>query len=296
LQDFLSYTISSSYQINFNGWTADADEIFIGIVDHSPSTGLEVVDASMLVASGTLLATQQDFTTTEAFEVNKYPTKQAGAVLVFVDGVQQFRNSGNATASPSADGNYQEVDNGSGLGTIIRMNSTEAYDRNVLVISNGLLVNRPSASRDQAIESLAGQIDKMIPDLALATGNPTSTYQAAPNNVDLKSFGDNVQKLQRYRSISSTSSLSDRTGVGPVDQVLFDTTTGAGTFVLPASPSIGDRVVLMDAMSTFGTFNLTVSRNGNNILGTADNYIINVNNAWAEFIFVSSSRGWIVRA
>lgn len=289
LQDFVSYTVSTSYQINFKDFTAAAGEIFIGIVDHAPATGLEVVDASALVASGTLPATQQDFSTGEAFEVNKYPTKQAGAVLVFVDGVQQFRNSGNATASPSADGNYQEVDNGSGLGTVIRFNDTTAYDREILVISNGLLVNRPSASRDQIIETLAGQIDAMIPDLAAATGNPESAYQAAPNSVDLKSFGDRVHKLERYRLMSSSGNA-----LGPVDRILVDTSGGGVTVTLPASPSIGDWVEMWDSSGTFGSFNLTVARNGNLIEAAADNFIGNVSDLRLKFVYVGTARGWVI--
>jgi hypothetical protein len=294
LMDFLSYTVASNTRINFNGFTADPNEIFVGIIDHEPTTGLEVVDASPLVASGTLTAGLQDFATGEAFEVNKYPTKQVGNVIVFVDGVQQFRNTGNATASPSADGNYQEIDNGSGLGTTIRMNTIEAYDRNVVVLSNGLLVNRPSASRDQALETLAGQIDAMIPDLAAATGNPESNYQAAPNNVDLKSFGDQVHKLQRYRLVLSTDLLAERTAVGPVDLVLFNTSSGAGTLVLPTTPSAGDHVEVWDSHGMWGTFGLTIDRNGNNIEGAAADFTVNTANIRLRLVYAGSSRGWII--
>jgi hypothetical protein len=290
LMDFLSYTIASNTRINFNGFTADPNEIFVGVIDHQPTTGLEVVDASPLIATGILTAGLQNFNTGSAFEVNKYPTTQVGNVIVYVDGVQQFRNTGNAVAYPSADGNYQEIDNGSGLGSVIRFNNTALYSRNILVVSNGLLVNRPSSSRDQALESLAGQVDKMIPDLAVVAGFPTTKYQAAPNNVDIKTFGDNVDRLQRFRLVTAATNA-----VGPVDMLLADTSGGALTITLPASPNIGDRVMIMDALGTFATFNLTVGRNGNNILSNPGNYIININNAWVELIYVGATRGWTVR-
>lgn len=289
LMDFLSYSVASSTRINFNGFTAESGEIFIGVVDQQTITGIQVVDASPLVATGTLTSGTQDFNTGSAFQINKYPTTQIGNVIVYVDGVQQFRNTGNAVASPSADGNYQEIDNGSGLGSVIRFNTTEAYDRNISVVSNGLLVNKPSASRDQTLESLAGQIDAMIPDLALATGNPTTTYQASPNNVDIKTFGDNVQKLQRYRLISAAA-----TAVGPVDLVLCNTSGGAFTLTLPAAPNVGDMVEVWDSNGTFGTFNLTVGRNGLLIEGAAADFVANVNNLRLKFVYVSASRGWII--
>jgi hypothetical protein len=289
LMDYLSYSVASSTRINFNGFTAESGEIFIGVVDQQATTGIQVVDASPLVATGTLVAGTQDFTTGSAFQINKYPTTQIGNVIVYVDGVQQFRNTGNAVAAPSADGNYQEIDNGSGLGSIIRFNTTEAYDRNISVVSNGLLVNKPSASRDQTLESLAGQIDAMIPDLALATGNPTTTYQAAPNNVDIKTFGDSVQKLQRYRLVAANT-----TAVGPVDLVLCNTTGGAFTLTLPSAPNVGDMVEVWDSHGTFATFNLTVGRNSLLIEGAASDFVGNVNNMRVKFVYVSSARGWIV--
>ena len=289
LMDFLSYSCASNSRINFNGFTALANEIFIGIIDHSPSTGLNVVDAAPLVSTGTLTAGLQDYNTSTAFEVNKYPTVQLGNVLVYVDGVLQHRNTGNVTAVPSADGNYQEIDNGSGLGTVIRFNTITAYNRNIIVVSNGLLVNRPNDSRDQALESLAGQIDKMIPDLAAATGNPTTTYQGAPNNVDIKSFGDSVNKLQRYRIVSTAT-----TAVGPVDLLAVDTTSGVVSITLPASPNAGDRVMIMDAKRTFSTFKATALRNGNNIAGIADDLDVTVTGSWVELVFITSY-GWSIR-
>ena len=291
LQDYLSYTVSTNDRINWEGFTADQDEIFMCIVDHEPQTGLQTVDASpMTPATGTLLSGTQDFNVGEAFVVNKYPTAQIGAVIVTVDGVLQLRNVGNATAAPGADGNYQEIDNGSGLGVTIRFNTTEAYDRSVAVYSNGVLVNRPDASRDQVIETLATVIDIMIPDLALATGNAESKYQGAPSQQDLKAFSEKVSKLERYRIVSSTEEA-----VGPVDLILGDTSGGAFTLDLPADPNTGDRVVIMDAEGTFGTFTFTVGRNGHLIDGVAADFLMNSNDAWVEFVYVNSSRGWVVR-
>jgi len=64
-----------------------------------------------------------------------------------------------------------------------------------LVTAIGGVVESPTNSTFDEIEKVQGQIDAMIPDLAQATGNPTTNYQAAPNNVDLKQFGSIVNGL-----------------------------------------------------------------------------------------------------
>lgn len=56
-----------------------------------------------------------------------------------------------------------------------------------------------------------------------------------------------------------------------------DTTIGAITAVLPASPGLGDAVFFADAGGAFVTNNLTIDRNGNTINGAAADVTVNVN-------------------
>jgi hypothetical protein len=290
LIDYMSYRVASNNQINWEGFTTEEDEIFVCIVDHEPMTGLQTVDASpMQPATGTLSAGTTTISVGEAFEVAKYPSRQIGDVLVMLDGQTLLRNVGNATAAPGADGDYEEVDNGSGLGSDIEINVSKAFDRSYIVISNGLRVNRPDDSRDQALDSLAGQVDAMIPTLAVTAGVPESTFQAAPNNVDLKSFGDRVGKLERYRTVSAAD-----TAVGPVDKILADTTGGVFTIDLPATPNAGDWVEVWDSEGNFGTSALTIGRNGNLIEGAAADFTISTGDVRVKLVYVSSSRGWII--
>ena len=188
IQD-LSFSIRSSSRINFLGFTAEEGEIFTVTIDQSARTSLLAVDASPISATGTLAAGLTDFNVGAPFQVNAFPIFQVGAVTVFVDGVQQFRNTNNQAAP--ADGNYYEVDPGGGFATLIRLNSSSLVDRDILVKSNGF-AEKPDISQMAEIEKVQGQIDAMVPDLAQATGNPETNYQAAPNNIDLKQFGDRV--------------------------------------------------------------------------------------------------------
>jgi hypothetical protein len=204
LMDYLSYDIRSSSRINFQNFTALDGEIFIGIIDPLPKTDLKAVDAQPIVVSGELPVGVTDFNVGIPFETNKFPTQQVGAVVVYRNGVQQFRNPNNGTSG----GNYQEVSSGGALGTLIKFNNAPVSNPDsILVLSIGLLAERPDGSMMAVIENLAGQIDAMVPTLATLAGVPESTFQTAPNNVDLKQFGDTVINHESRITILETAQL-----------------------------------------------------------------------------------------
>ena len=70
-----------------------------------------------------------------------------------------------------------------------------------------------------------------------------------------------------------------------LEGVLADTSAGAFTVTLPATPTLGDQVVIADSGDTFGTNNLTVGRNGQTIDGTAADLVLNINSVSVQFVF-----------
>lgn len=194
LMEGLTYVVKNS-QIKFvNGYEAAEGEIFEVNYKNDVITGTNVVDARPLTATGVLALGGTDFNVGEAFKTNANPNSQLGEVLVFKDGILQFRNVGNATAAPAADGNYQEVASSGGFGVIIRFNEAETYDTNIIVTSRNLIAERPDISMIQLIENLEGQLDAVVPTVAALAGVPETDFRAAPNQVDLKAFGDKVNQ------------------------------------------------------------------------------------------------------
>lgn len=55
-----------------------------------------------------------------------------------------------------------------------------------------------------------------------------------------------------------------------------DTSAAAFSLTLPAAPTLGDTITLFDAKNTWGTNNVTLLRNGKNIMGYAQDLIVNV--------------------
>ena len=72
-----------------------------------------------------------------------------------------------------------------------------------------------------------------------------------------------------------------------------NTTSGAFTATLPASPSAGDVVAFKDYAATFGTNNLTIGRNGSNIQGVVSNSLLDTNRASVVLVYVDSTKGWL---
>jgi hypothetical protein len=66
--------------------------------------------------------------------------------------------------------------------------------------------------------------------------------------------------------------------------IIADTTGGAWTLTLPATPSTGDQVIVGDGGS-WASNNLTVARNGQTIESVADDYLLDISGAQVQFIY-----------
>jgi len=71
-----------------------------------------------------------------------------------------------------------------------------------------------------------------------------------------------------------------------------NTTSGAITVTLPATPSGGDIVALQDYAGTWGTNNVTIGRNGSNIGGAAVDPTLSTSDQSITLVYVDSTRGW----
>jgi hypothetical protein len=72
----------------------------------------------------------------------------------------------------------------------------------------------------------------------------------------------------------------------------FVDTSAARTLTLPASPTLGQEIVIFDATGSAGTNNITLARNGNKINSLTENAIIDVDKAAAVLIYTGTAIGW----
>jgi len=74
-----------------------------------------------------------------------------------------------------------------------------------------------------------------------------------------------------------------------------NTTSGAITVTLPASPTIGDEVTIIDASGTADTNNITVGRNSENIQGSAADLTISTERAAFTLVYFNATQGWLLK-
>ena len=117
-------------------------------------------------------------------------------------------------------------------------------------------------------------------DVGVSAALPPDYIDATALNSTLASYKQEVNL-----SISANTTLV-------AGRRYFVDTTAARTLTLPASPTLGQEIVIFDASGTAGTNNITIARNGNNINSVADNAIIDVDKAAAVLIYTGSSIGW----
>ena len=95
---------------------------------------------------------------------------------------------------------------------------------------------------------------------------------------------------QVWRAVATTATVQ------PGSAILANTSTAAWTLTLPASPSTGDQVSIIDSNYKFNTNALTIAGNGSNIANTSTNLVINTQGAGFSLVYSDNATiGWTYR-
>ena len=131
------------------------------------------------------------------------------------------------------------------------------------------------------------QVDGIVVTASIVDGNIT-TAKLADSAVTADKIDTSSLTLWKTWEAKTASFVAEAGG-----QYLLGTSTAAITVTLPASPTAGDQVRIIDADGASATNNVTVDRNGNNILGSASNVTISTNNTKKLYVYYNASRGWV---
>ena len=92
-----------------------------------------------------------------------------------------------------------------------------------------------------------------------------------------------------WQTTAKTANFTAVNGEG----YFVNTTSGAITVTLPASPSAGNIVAIKDYASKFETNNCTLGRNSSNINGVASNQVLNTDGQSVVLVYVDGTQGWV---
>lgn len=154
------------------------------------------------------------------------------------------------------------------------------------VFSDGTNVN------DIALASPPGGSDKQLQfNDSGAFGGITmgTTGQVLTTDGTTASFGD-ISGGTDWQTVKTTG-FTAVAGEG----YFINTTSGAFTMTLPASPTIGDEVAFIDYAGTFDTNNLTIGRNSENIQGSAADLTVSTERAANTLVYTDGTQGWLLK-
>jgi len=168
--------------------------------------------------------------------------------------------------------------------------------KNAVINLTGTLTGNVNVTVPDSIEKtyfVNNQVTQGAFTLTFKTTSGTGIKLAQGNRYTLYADGTNVnliQMTQVWRAVSSAITTQ------PGAALLVNTSGGAVTVTLPASPSVGDFVSFIDANYTFDTNNLTIGQNGSNIANNNGNLVVNTEGAGFTLVYSSNATvGWTYR-
>ena len=190
-----------------------------------------------------------------------------------------------------------DIDLASGSSTLVLTDGSTSTGKNIYYRLYGTL----AGNRTVTMPGTAERVWIMKDDTVRGTSNRTlgvltasGTEQPIPpgSTVLCKSNGTQtvVTVLEKgYATI--TNSNSPYTAVAGA-QIFANTTANPITVNLPASPSVGDEVMVMDTRGTWNSNNCTIGRNGQPINTATSDLTLNTNGQAITLVYVDATRGW----
>ena len=208
---------------------------------------------------------------TTAFTLSSSAVKNN--TFVYINGVYQFKST------------YAVVDTALTFSTAPPVNSSIE----VMIVGFTTTINsNPSANSvsTEALQSSAVTAAKIA-------SNAVTTVKIADSNVTTAKIASGAVTAAKIASVPITvgiTSVVTATSITATVNTHVYVSAATKTITLPASPSIGQRVLI-----TVGNFTDTVvARNGSNIMSSATDFTMDAAYLAIQFIYTDATQGWVM--
>ena len=155
--------------------------------------------------------------------------------------------------------------------------------------ATGFNVVTQAAADNTTLAASTAQVQSAI----LAASGITAALPAQSGNSGkvLGTNGTTASWVADGNTPTWTTKTANYTAVAG-EALMCNTTSGAFTVTLPATPTASQVVRVADYAGTWATNNLTVGRNGSKIMGLSEDMTISTNNASVTLTYIDATQGW----
>ena len=187
---------------------------------------------------------------------------------------------------------FEAIDVASADVTLAMTDATISNARNATLKFTGTLAANRTVTLPDSIEkvfNVEDGTDHAGNTLTFKTASGTGVLLCEGNCYVVYSDGTNIVKTNEYRKWRTlTAAETIQAGA----KLFIDTTGGAFTVTLPASPAVGDEVHFIDSRFNFDSAALTVGRNSSKIANASSDLVVNTEGAGFGLVFSGSNVGW----
>ena len=156
----------------------------------------------------------------------------------------------------------------------------------------------------------SGQIDNAKITLDVNEIPALDTAKITTGTFDASRIGSGTFSADRINNASLSNVTALPSGVGGIawqsvqttgftavagNGYPCNTTSSAFTVTLPASPSAGDEIIIIDYAGTFDTNKLTIGRNSEKINGSAADLTVATERAANTLVYTDGTQGWLLK-
>ena len=176
-----------------------------------------------------------------------------------------------------------------------------AGNQNQLKLVDGGLVPITDNDVDLGTASLEFKnvyVDGTVFADALGFGTTAITLPSADGSADQVLTTDGSGTLSFVDNTGGTSWVAVKTSnytASAGEGVFVNTTSSAFAITLPASPSLGDEVSIVDYAGTFDSNACTIGRNSQPIMGVAEDLVVSTERASFTLVYVDGTQGWLFK-